>query len=47
MLYHLLISTTFYAVVVQQHSDTSDLADLVDRLSALVLQGAGTERTTE
>ena len=47
MLYHLLISTTFYAVVVQQHSDTSDLADLVDRLCALVIQGAGTERTTE
>ena len=46
MLYHLLISTTFYAVVVQQDSHTSDLADLVDRLSALVLQGAGTERTT-
>lgn len=46
MLYHLLISTTFYAVVVQQHSATNDLEDLVDRLCSLALQGAKTERPT-
>ena len=41
MLYHLLISATFYAVVVQHHSTTDDL---VDRLCSLVLQGATKER---
>jgi AcrR family transcriptional regulator len=38
MLYELLIGTSFYTVQVQQNDDVDDV---VDRLCALVMQGAG------